>query len=59
MLKGTVTYGEHVFRMQVLGTYSETEQSWLWAWANKQSGIPEQFLEASLAFKRDGNKIWY
>ncbi|PKH49412.1 hypothetical protein CXF68_01350 [Tenacibaculum sp. Bg11-29] len=56
MLEGTVTYGEHVFRMQVLGTYSEKEQSWLWAWANKQSGIPEQFLEASLALKEMGVK---
>ncbi|MEY8860834.1 DUF6882 domain-containing protein [Tenacibaculum singaporense] len=56
MLQGTVTYGDLTFKMQVLGTYSHNEKSWLWAWANKQSGIPEQFLEASLQMKALGER---
>lgn len=56
MLQGTVTYGDLEFKMQVLGTYSHNEKSWLWAWANKQSGIPEQYLEASLQMKALGER---
>lgn len=56
MLNGTVVYGDYVFRMQVLGTYSETQKEWLWAWANKESDIPEKFLEASLAMKLIGER---
>lgn len=55
MLEGKLTYGENqIFDIQVLGTYSENEKSWLWAWANKQSGIPESFLQTSLAMKSIG-----
>ncbi len=56
MMEGLVTYGEHVFDMQIIGTYSEMEQSWLWGWANTQSGIPEHLLETSLAMKALGEK---
>ncbi|MEP0480406.1 MAG: DUF6882 domain-containing protein, partial [Nonlabens sp.] len=35
MLEGKVTFGDDkVFDIQVLGTYSQNEKSWLWAWAN-------------------------
>ncbi|CAM4152260.1 MULTISPECIES: DUF6882 domain-containing protein [Flavobacterium] len=56
MISGTVTFGDYSFRMQMLGTYSEEQQSWLWAWANKQSGIPEEFLQAALAMKEIGER---
>ncbi|WP_343330427.1 DUF6882 domain-containing protein [Polaribacter staleyi] len=55
MLEGTLTYGDDkVFDIQVIGTYSENEKSWLWAWANTQSGIPEKFLQTALAAKAIG-----
>lgn len=55
MLEGKVTFGEDkVFDIQVLGTYSQNEKSWLWAWANNQSGIPEKFLQTSQAVKALG-----
>ena len=55
MLEGKLTFGEDkVFDIQILGTYSENEKSWLWAWANTQSGIPEKFLQTSLAVKALG-----
>ena len=55
MLEGKVTFGDDkVFDIQVLGTYSENEKSWLWAWANNQSGIPEKFLQTSQAVQALG-----
>ncbi|SIS47480.1 hypothetical protein SAMN05421766_102135 [Zobellia uliginosa] len=52
MLEGKLTYGDDkVFDIQVIGTYSENEKSWLWAWANNQSGIPEAFLQTSLGMR--------
>ena len=55
MLEGKVTFGDDkVFNIQVLGTYSENEKSWLWAWGNSQSGIPEKFLKTSLGVKALG-----
>lgn len=55
MLEGKLTYGDDkVFNIQVIGTYSENEKSWLWAWANKQSGIPETFLQTALGMKALG-----
>ena len=55
MLEGKVTFGDDkVYDIQVLGTYSENEKSWLWAWANNQSGIPEKFLQTSQAVQALG-----
>lgn len=57
MLEGKLTYGDDkVFDIQVIGTYSENEKSWLWAWANNQSGIPETFLQSSLAMRDLGTR---
>jgi TPR repeat protein len=48
LAEGTVNF-EHdrVFRMQVLGTESQIDHSWLWAWANEISKPPPQVLEAA------------
>lgn len=35
------------FASQILGTESKTNQTWCWAWANKQSHIPEKLLQMS------------
>lgn len=44
------------FQLQILGTYSEREKSWMWAWANKQSGIPENLLKAAYHLQNFGNQ---
>ena len=56
MTDGTVSFEEYVFPMQILGTYSEREKSWMWAWANKQSGIPENLLKAAYHLQNFGNQ---
>ncbi len=35
------------FHIQLLGTESEQSKTWLWAWANTESGIPPVALEAA------------
>ena len=55
MLEGKLTYGDDkVFDIQIIGSYSVNEKSWLWAWANTQSGISEKFLQTALAMKSIG-----
>jgi hypothetical protein len=42
---GTISFGpELVFPLQVLGTFSHSSQTWLWAWANAQSDLPAGLL---------------
>jgi hypothetical protein len=41
---------------QTLGTESDESNTWLWAWANKTSGIPVALLMASLEIKTLGEK---
>lgn len=52
---GTISFGEgKVFPLQVLGTFSHSAQTWLWAWANVQSAIPPAVLEQALQLKAYG-----
>lgn len=44
METGRLTLGSHEFPAQLLGTVSESSNTWLWAWANQQSGIPANLL---------------
>ena len=42
---GTIAFGpELVFPLQVLGSFSHTSETWLWAWANTQSNLPDRLL---------------
>lgn len=42
---GTLKFGEqYEFPIQVLGSESEYDSTWLWAWANVQSNIPAGLL---------------
>src|SRR4051812_15603287 len=46
MKQGSISFGENLtFPMQVLGTISHASQSWLWAWANTQSGLSESVMQ--------------
>ncbi|MBF9221281.1 DUF6882 domain-containing protein [Hymenobacter ruricola] len=45
MAAGTITFGPGLaFPLQVLGTFSHASQTWLWAWANAQSNLPDGLL---------------
>lgn len=46
--------GKHHFAVQVLGTESEEGKTWLWSWANRDSGIPAPLLKAALKLKEIG-----
>ncbi len=38
---GTIKFGEKVVSSGVLGSESEQSDTWLWSWANTESGLPE------------------
>jgi hypothetical protein len=45
--EGVVRFGNDLaFPIQLLGTESSGDNSWLWAWANEQSRLPPQLLVA-------------
>lgn len=45
---GIITFNERLgFPAQVLGTESEVSNSWLWAWANEASPLPEKLLASA------------
>lgn len=57
MENGTIHFGEKLtFSFQILGTFSFSSETWLWAWANTQSGISENFLQQALQLKTYGEE---
>lgn len=55
--QGTISFGQSLtFPMQILGTISHSSQTWLWAWANTKSGIPESLIQQSLQLKKYGEE---
>ncbi len=54
---GTIRFSrEQEFPMQVLGTESDNTFSWLWAWADEQTEIPENLLDASRRLREWGTR---
>ena len=54
---GTISFGpELVFPAQILGTFSHSSQTWLWAWANEQSKVPTPLLHQALQLKAYGEQ---
>ena len=54
---GTLSFGDRfAWQAEVLGTESAESGTWLWAWANEESGIPEQQQDASLKLKALGEE---
>ncbi len=48
MNTGTISFADKlVFPVQVIGSLSFNDSSWMWGWANTQSGIPEHLLQQS------------
>ncbi len=48
--------GKLTFSFQILGTFSFASGTWLWAWANTQSGISENLLQQALQLKKYGEE---
>ena len=57
MESGTITFGEQTaFPAQILGTESQSDGTWLWSWANIQSGIPEKLLKSAQQLRAFGQQ---
>lgn len=53
---GLISFGDELsFPMQILGTYSFESSTWLWAWANEASNIPENLLQEAKVLKQLGD----
>jgi histone H3/H4 len=54
---GTVQFGKDLqYPMQLLGTESNGDDSWLWAWANQASPFPDAHLQHCLKLRDIGTK---
>ncbi|MFD0861476.1 DUF6882 domain-containing protein [Sungkyunkwania multivorans] len=53
---GMLSFGTLQFPMQVIGSLSFNDYSWMWGWANTKSGIPENLLDGSSKLKALGEK---
>jgi hypothetical protein len=52
---GTVDFGEgRVYPIQLLGTEADGDNTWLWAWANEQSDLPDAVLQDCRAIRAAG-----
>lgn len=57
MNKGAISFGEKLtFPIQIIGTLSFENNSWLWGWANDKSNIPLSLLKQSLQIRTLGEK---
>ena len=57
MDKQQLIFGNDVYcSFQLLGTFSHSTKTWLWAWANEQSGLPKDVIEQSLELKKCGEQ---
>jgi hypothetical protein len=55
--KGEISFGAGLdFPIQVLGTFSHSSSTWLWAWANTASGLPEKIIEQAARLKKYGEE---
>lgn len=52
--KGRIAIGAFFFEFQIIGTYSKVSSTWLWGWANEQSGIEPHLLEQANILKQIG-----
>lgn len=54
MASGTLRFGTMQLSVQLLGTEAYGNGSWLWAWANTQSGIPDHLTAHARALRDYG-----
>ena len=48
----TITFGNRVFEIGIIGSESEYSNTWLWGWAHTESGLPENAAAPSRRAKR-------
>ena len=53
---GILSFGDIELPIEVIGSLSFNDYSWMWGWANSKSGIPENLLDGSLTLKEIGKK---
>lgn len=54
---GLLSFGNgYIWHVQILGTESDQDRTWLWAWANEGSNIPPSHLQAALRMKALGEE---
>ncbi|MDB4292355.1 hypothetical protein N9954_03050 [Maribacter sp.] len=56
MGKGSISFGTLEFPIQIIGSLAFNNNSWMWGWANTQSGIPENLLVQSDRLKEIGQQ---
>jgi hypothetical protein len=57
MDKGTLTFGKlFSFQMQLIGSEANRSNTWMWAWANRLSGMPPRLLKASKQVRDYGKR---
>jgi hypothetical protein len=57
MTKGEISFWTNlVFPIQVLGTFSHSSETWLWAWANTKSGLSESVTKQAQQLKKYGEE---
>lgn len=56
MGKGKIMFGTLEFPIQIIGSLAFNNSSWMWGWANTQSGMPENLLIQSNELKEIGEK---
>jgi hypothetical protein len=56
MAAGTITFGAFVFPIQIIGSFSFQDNSWMCAWANTESGLPENLLQQSYKLRAIGEE---
>ena len=54
---GLLSFDTFNCSVQLLGTVSEYSQTWLWAWANVESNIPERLLRSSEELRAAGRRL--
>jgi hypothetical protein len=57
MSAGMLAFDQLELSIQILGTVSEYSNTWLWAWANTASRIPDHLLEASRTLQAIGKEL--
>ncbi len=53
--KGIIRFDDMEFPFQIIGTESDNTLTWLWAWAEEQTEIPDNLLAASLELRTWGD----
>lgn len=55
--EGIVTFGNDLrFPIQLLGSEADSDATWLWAWANKASNLPDKVLVACKELRELGQR---